>query len=44
MTFALSVILVALNGFRGWWYVYVFRFLILFSSIIPISYVLLPST
>jgi len=36
-TFALSVILVALNGFRGAWYVYVFRFLILFSSIIPIS-------
>ncbi|KAL0952707.1 hypothetical protein HGRIS_006943 [Hohenbuehelia grisea] len=37
VTFALSVILVALNGFRGLWYVYVFRFLILFSSIIPIS-------
>jgi phospholipid-translocating ATPase len=37
VTFALSVILVALNGFRGWWYIYVFRFLILFSSIIPIS-------
>ncbi|GAA5907740.1 hypothetical protein JCM6882_008960 [Rhodosporidiobolus microsporus] len=36
-TFALSVILVALNGFRGHWWVYVFRFLILFSSIIPIS-------
>lgn len=29
--------LVALNGFRGTWYIYVFRFLILFSSIIPIS-------
>ncbi len=28
--------LVALNGFRGLWYVYIFRFLILFSSIIPI--------
>jgi phospholipid-translocating ATPase len=28
--------LVALNGFRGRWYIYVFRFLILFSSIIPI--------
>ena len=39
MTFALSVVLVALNGFRGLWYVYVFRFLILFSSIIPIRYV-----
>jgi phospholipid-translocating ATPase len=38
-TFALSVLLVALNGFRGQWYVYVFRFLILFSSIIPIRYV-----
>ncbi|PPR03047.1 hypothetical protein CVT24_012435 [Panaeolus cyanescens] len=37
VTFALSVVLVALNGFRGQWYVYVFRFLILFSSIIPIS-------
>ncbi|KZT54722.1 phospholipid-translocating P-type ATPase [Calocera cornea HHB12733] len=28
---------VALNGFRGAWYIYVFRFLVLFSSIIPIS-------
>lgn len=37
VTFALSLILVALNGFRGPWYTYVFRFLILFSSIIPIS-------
>lgn len=37
VTFALSVTLVALNGFRGQWYIYVFRFLILFSSIIPIS-------
>lgn len=37
VTFALSIILVALNGFRGPWYIYVFRFLILFSSIIPIS-------
>lgn len=36
-TFALSVVLVALNGFRGQWPIYVFRFLILFSSIIPIS-------
>lgn len=41
VTFALSVILVALNGFRGHWWVYVFRFLILFSSIIPISCVAL---
>ncbi|KAI0354190.1 protein transporter [Trametes cingulata] len=37
VTFALSFVLVALNGFRGPWYIYVFRFLILFSSIIPIS-------
>lgn len=37
VTFALSVGLVALNGFRGTWWVYIFRFLILFSSIIPIS-------
>ncbi|KAH8826760.1 hypothetical protein DL96DRAFT_1498140 [Flagelloscypha sp. PMI_526] len=37
VTFALSLVLVALNGFRGEWYVYVLRFLILFSSIIPIS-------
>lgn len=34
----LSLVLVALNGFRGPWYIYVFRFLILFSSIIPIRY------
>lgn len=39
VTFALSVFLVALNGFRGQWYIYVFRFLILFSSIIPIRLV-----
>lgn len=39
VTFALSFGLVALNGFRGQWYIYVFRFLILFSSIIPIRYV-----
>ncbi|KAI3604960.1 protein transporter [Moniliophthora roreri] len=37
VTFALSLVLVALNGFRGLWYIYMFRFLILFSSIIPIS-------
>lgn len=43
-TFALSVLLVALNGFRGQWYVYVFRFLILFSSIIPIRYVSLSTS
>jgi len=37
VTFTLSVGLVALNGFRGEWWIYIFRFLILFSSIIPIS-------
>ncbi|KAF8486726.1 hypothetical protein F5888DRAFT_1822674 [Russula emetica] len=37
VSFVLSVALVALNGFRGFWYIYVFQFLILFSSIIPIS-------
>ena len=37
VTLLLSVLLVALNGFRGKWWIYVFRFLILFSSIIPIS-------
>ncbi|KAI9486301.1 MAG: phospholipid-translocating P-type ATPase [Benjaminiella poitrasii] len=37
VTLGLSVIMVALNGFRGAWYIYVFRFLILFSSIIPIG-------
>ena len=39
VTLALSLVLVALNGFRGLWYIYVFRFLILFSSIIPIRLV-----
>lgn len=37
VTFSLSVGLVALTGFHGEWWIYVFRFLILFSSIIPIS-------
>ncbi|SNX82093.1 probable NEO1 - P-type ATPase, a proposed aminophospholipid translocase [Melanopsichium pennsylvanicum] len=37
VTLALSVALVALNGFKGEWWIYIFRFLILFSSIIPIS-------
>lgn len=36
VTFVLSLAMVALNGFRGQWYIYLFRFLILFSSIIPI--------
>ncbi|KAI9294229.1 phospholipid-translocating P-type ATPase [Neoconidiobolus thromboides FSU 785] len=37
VTFAISFLLIALNGFQGLWYIYLFRFLILFSSIIPIS-------
>ncbi|KAI9317915.1 hypothetical protein BX666DRAFT_2018742 [Dichotomocladium elegans] len=37
VTLVLSVVMVGLNGFHGLWYIYVFRFLILFSSIIPIS-------
>ncbi|KAI8344670.1 hypothetical protein BC941DRAFT_464880 [Chlamydoabsidia padenii] len=37
VTLGISVIMVGLNGFHGLWYIYVFRFLILFSSIIPIS-------
>ncbi|OAD71393.1 hypothetical protein PHYBLDRAFT_31637 [Phycomyces blakesleeanus NRRL 1555(-)] len=37
VTLAMSFIMVGLNGFHGLWYIYVFRFLILFSSIIPIS-------
>ncbi|KAK9461708.1 uncharacterized protein V1516DRAFT_622048 [Lipomyces oligophaga] len=35
--FLLSVLLVGLSGFRGQWYVSIFRFLVLFSSIIPVS-------
>ncbi|OZJ03159.1 hypothetical protein BZG36_03891 [Bifiguratus adelaidae] len=37
VTLILSIVMVGLNGFQGIWYIYVFRFLILFSSIIPIS-------
>ncbi|ORX48008.1 aminophospholipid-transporting P-type ATPase [Hesseltinella vesiculosa] len=37
VTLGMSVVMVGLNGFHGLWYIYVFRFLILFSSIIPIS-------
>ncbi|KAI8341352.1 hypothetical protein BC941DRAFT_391490 [Chlamydoabsidia padenii] len=37
VTLGISIIMVGLNGFQGLWYIYVFRFLILFSSIIPIS-------
>ena len=38
VSFVLSVALVALHGFRGTWYIYVFQFLILFSSMIPIRW------
>jgi len=37
VTFTVSFVLIALNGFRGVWYISLFRFLIIFSSIIPIS-------
>lgn len=37
VTFVLSFAMVALNGFKGAWYIVLVRFLILFSSIIPIS-------
>ncbi|RKO94907.1 hypothetical protein CAUPRSCDRAFT_9591, partial [Caulochytrium protostelioides] len=37
VTFVLALTMVGLDGFRGMWYVYLVRFLILFSSIIPIS-------
>ncbi|GAB5587710.1 Putative aminophospholipid-translocase [Umbelopsis nana] len=37
VTLVLSFVMVGLTGFQGIWYIYVFRFLILFSSIIPIS-------
>ncbi|KAJ1985409.1 putative aminophospholipid-translocase [Dimargaris verticillata] len=37
VTAILSVIMVALTGFQGLFYIYISRFLILFSSIIPIS-------
>ncbi len=33
----LSLIMTALKGFKGIWYIYYFRFLLLFSAIIPIS-------
>jgi phospholipid-translocating ATPase len=32
----LSLVLVALRGFTGAWWIYLLRFLIMFSSIIPI--------
>lgn len=37
VTFLLAFILIALNQFNGLWYIYLMRFLIIFSSIIPIS-------
>lgn len=37
VTVFISFLMVALDGFKGLWYVYIVRFLILFSSIIPIS-------
>ncbi|KXS95928.1 hypothetical protein AC578_7996 [Pseudocercospora eumusae] len=37
LTAALSIILVALEGFKNEWYVAAMRFLILFSTIVPIS-------
>jgi phospholipid-translocating ATPase len=36
LAFVLSLILVALRGFTGIWWTYLLRFLIMFSSIIPI--------
>jgi len=36
-TVALSIIMVVLKGFDGPWYIYMFRFLLLFSYLIPIS-------
>jgi len=36
-TLAMSVIMVALKGWDGPWYFYVFRFVLLFSYLIPIS-------
>ncbi|KAJ2911212.1 putative aminophospholipid-translocase [Coemansia aciculifera] len=37
VTLVLSLAMVALDGFKAVWYITLFRFLILFSSIIPIS-------
>ena len=37
VTLSLSFAMVSLNGFQGLWFVQLIRFLILFSSIIPIS-------
>ncbi|KAL7753214.1 putative aminophospholipid-translocase [Sorochytrium milnesiophthora] len=37
VTLGLSLVMIALTGFTGMWYIYLSRFMILFSSIIPIS-------
>ncbi|KAJ1960616.1 putative aminophospholipid-translocase [Dipsacomyces acuminosporus] len=37
VTLAISLAMVALDGFKAVWYITMFRFLILFSTIIPIS-------
>ena len=37
VTLILSITMVALDGFKGLWWIYALRFLILFSSIIPIG-------
>jgi phospholipid-translocating ATPase len=39
LAFILSMILVGLRGFTGIWWIYLLRFLIMFSSIIPIRQV-----
>ncbi len=36
-TIALSIVMVCLKGFEGPWYIYMFRFILLFSYLIPIS-------
>merc|ERR1712213_91375 len=36
-TAVLSVLMVCLKGFEGPWYIYLFRFILLFSYLIPIS-------
>ena len=36
-TAVLSVVMVCLKGFEGPWYIYLFRFILLFSYLIPIS-------
>ncbi|KAG4090482.1 putative E1-E2 ATPase [Neocallimastix lanati (nom. inval.)] len=37
IAFTVSIVLIILNNFRGIWYVSLIRFIIIFSSIIPIS-------